>query len=141
LKRELVSSYSECRDIAEECLAISHLGLGYDTPGSEWLAFNPSLAQAIGWRNDSSRLFCWKLAGDILVESLWWTDSLPSQEMPFYRKTEVAEGWLVLASEKALRALEEAVGPLKRIGVLTREIYDQSRQRASETATFQEEWH
>lgn len=71
---------------------------------STWLAFNPLVARHLSWEMDSQRLFAWQHKGQLMVESICWTDG--TLEMPSYQAdSNAGEGWLVVASPEALRQL------------------------------------
>ncbi len=69
--------------------------------GTEWLAFNPTLATKLGWSLSEEGLFRWVDAEEkIMVESIWWQDGPMDRQPP--RSNEVTgEGWLVVASPEA----------------------------------------
>ena len=72
-----------------------------------------------------------------MVRSLWWSDGIVHQLMEFWTNGEVAEGWLVLASDSAISQLQQVFGPLKRIGSLTREIALEGTDRYARTNYFE----
>jgi hypothetical protein len=93
----------------------------YLSPGENWLALNPAVGHRLGWSVGESGLFRWEDdAGRTAVESVWWQDSNPSHSPPEFR-SEVGEGWLVLATERALSEISDVFGPLKRSVFVRRE--------------------
>lgn len=91
----------------------------FTEPGDEpWLslgaAFNPVLAADLGWQ-PSNGLFAWQDdEGRPTCWSAWWRDGNRSHRPPSFDDV-VGEGWLVLASESAVAAIERAIGPMERI--------------------------
>jgi len=76
-----------------------------------WLALNPLVARHLGWDPVPERLFAWRHQGQLMVESVCWSDS--NLDIPSYQSDSVAgEGWLVLASAEALRQLATLGHPL-----------------------------
>lgn len=81
---------------------------GYLIPCSRnqiWLAFNPACAKILGWRLSKDGMFVWlDNDGNKMVESVFWQSG-----NTFYRNRsnqEVGDGWLVLASDKAIATLQ-----------------------------------
>ncbi|MBX7242936.1 MAG: serine protease [Bacteroidia bacterium] len=78
----------------------------YSTSGynSHYLVLNPELGEFLGW-NNGDNYFQWRnKKGEIMVESIYWTDGNIS--IPPYLDCEVGEGWLVVASEKAVTEIK-----------------------------------
>jgi hypothetical protein len=92
---------------------VYHEGRMYDSPGSEWLAFNPELARSLGWTPVSEPLFGWvNEQGQQMVWSLWWRDGLYEASPPKF-EDDVGVGWAVLGTIDALARLrQEARGQL-----------------------------
>lgn len=79
---------------------------------SNWLAINPSLAKYVGWIPEEDKLFAWKdKKGNLMVESIFWTKG-NTQMSPPKIHSEAGEGWIVIASEKALKIIQDASGQL-----------------------------
>ena len=81
---------------------------GYLIPCSRnqiWLAFNPACAKMLGWRLSKDGMFVWlDNDGNKMVESVFWQSG-----NTFYRNRsnqEGGDGWLVLASDKAIATLQ-----------------------------------
>jgi hypothetical protein len=136
--REIAASYHAASADLEEFPVVVHLAHRYDTPGEGWLALNPTLGRALGWEPLENGFLAWQQNGQLAVETIWWNDGCLGHAMPFYRKGEVAEGWLVVATNDAIRQIADRIGPLKRIGALTRTIY-QDRRELSQTRYFDTE--
>lgn len=91
---------------------------------SEWLAFNPYVAESLDWRLSEEGVFRWVDAdGNTMVESLWWQDG------PMHRKPErngdvTAEGWIVTAHPDAFALLQDAYSGLTVFELVTRSIQD-----------------
>lgn len=93
----------------------------YLSPGENWLALNPAVARRLGWSASENGMFAWEDdAGRTAVESVWWQDSNPSHSPPELR-SEVGEGWLVLATNRALSQITRTYGPLTRSVYVARE--------------------
>jgi hypothetical protein len=98
-----------------------------DTLGAEWIAFNPNLAHALGWKLSSSGLFRWlDSEGRPTVETVWWQDG-PFEREPPHLYNEVGYGWQVIATDIALTQIREHFGTLWRIVRLSRETSDGGR--------------
>jgi hypothetical protein len=75
---------------------------------SAWLVLHPRLARACGWTRDNDALAGWLDDDGPVVSSLWWRSGwLDSTSWADHQ--EVGEGWLVLAQERALNRLAEAL--------------------------------
>ena len=94
----------------------------YDSPGSDWLAMSPAVAENMGWRLASDGLFRWiDHSGRTMVESVWWTDG-PIGFSAYRESTdEVGEGWVILIAKGALDELRHKMGPLSRISLVIRQ--------------------
>jgi hypothetical protein len=114
-------------------LIILNESRGYDSPGENWLAFNPMIARQMGWNLAEDGWFRWvNKEGQTMVESIWWSDGFVGQHPPHFGD-EVGEGWLVVASQSALFDLRSKFNNLKRIVRVTRSIYDDGRQLKNDT--------
>ena len=133
---ELVSTYHEARLEAEDCLTVLHLNYGYKTPGAAWLAFNPNLARLLNWAPSEKGFLAWERDGLLMAETIWWSDGSPHHSMPFYRKLEIGEGWLVVVTQKAVEQITDQLGPLTRVCEVTREIV-KSKERFSQSRHFE----
>jgi hypothetical protein len=138
LYREVLSTYHASSPAIRDFPVIAHFGGGYETPGDGWLALNPSLGRYLGWCPARDGLLAWERDGEMMVETLWWNDGLVEQSMPYYRKSEVGEGWLVVASPQAVEQLVAHFESVKRVISVTREIIDNRRDPVSETRVWQE---
>ena len=121
--RRLVSEYPTI-ELDESILPIiiHHTSYGYDFPGSDWLALNPSIGSKLGWYLSDNGLFRWlDDKGEIMVESVWWKDGLIDQAPP-HLDDEVGEGWLVVASPVAWDALKKEFSILERSINITRKF-------------------
>lgn len=70
-----------------------------------WIAINPAFAYAMGWKPSSSGTFSWDdIDGNRMVESVYWqSGNVNGRNRSNY---EASEGWLVIASDKALEAIK-----------------------------------
>jgi hypothetical protein len=110
----LVSEYPFLRaSITTPLLVFRHSDYAYDSPGKIWLALDPIIGFCLGWSVAEDGLFRWvNNAGQTMVQSIWWTDSLVGQAPPHF-DDEVGEGWLVVASQAAWDAITAQLGTLK----------------------------
>lgn len=104
-------------------LIIQNRAHEYDSRGSNWIALNPIIAYQLGWSLDDSGLFRWvDEDGKLMIESVWWVDGILDKFKPtFY---EVGEGWLILASKDAIKAIKSQYGLIKRFINVERNYYD-----------------
>lgn len=91
-------------------LVVHNSSYQWFSQGRRWLAFNPALAEHLGWCIDPDGLFRWlDSEGSIMVESVWWRDGFAQQKPPLF-DDEVGYGWLVRASGEGWRQISEVVG-------------------------------
>lgn len=69
-----------------------------------WIAINPTFALAMDWQPSETGLFAWDdLDGNRMVESVYWQNgNVHGRDRSNY---EASEGWLVIASDKAMEAI------------------------------------
>jgi hypothetical protein len=122
----LVSEYPFLSSgIATPSLILRHSDFIYDSPGKNWLALNPTIGSHLGWSVAEDGLFRWvNNAGQTMVESIWWTDSLVGQVPPHF-DDEVGEGWLVVASQAAWDTITSQPGTLKHMIHVERRLYNE----------------
>jgi hypothetical protein len=76
----------------------------------QWIAINPAYAYTLGWEPLEDGLFAWQDAnGERMVESIFW--QCGNTHYRSRTNHEVSEGWLVLASPKAMDAIK-SISPL-----------------------------
>ena len=63
------------------------------------------MPHSIAWVDDD---------GVVLVESVWWVDGTLAQFETTASRDEVGEGWLVLATERAMRELQAMFPGMRR---------------------------
>ena len=104
-----------------------------DLGGQAWLALNPILAKFLDWQLSDQGLFCWQNANaETMVESLWWQDG-PLHHRPYHDDI-CAEGWLVVATTKAIKAISPIIGQqVMQLKAITRE-YQDNGQRVKNTS-------
>lgn len=70
-----------------------------------WIAINPAYAFAMGWKPSDKDVFAWNdTEGDRMVETVYWQNgNVYGRDNSNY---ETGEGWLVLASDKAIEAIK-----------------------------------
>ena len=124
IHKGLVERYPIETQVANDlALAVKNIPLLYDSPGADWVAFNPRIASEMGWRCTNGGLFRWvDQAGNLMVESIWWTDGEPDFNPMGGGFDEVGSGWLVVGAESAIVQLEARFGPLSRISRVVRRI-------------------
>jgi len=115
-----VANYPVLRRIPRDPVIANRLD-GSSSPGGDWLAVNPFMADHFGWSCDENgRWFAWRDAnGDVMVRSLWWQDGLVGHISRALHSW-VSEGWLVLASPSAVSLIEQELGPLRVVRCVTR---------------------
>jgi hypothetical protein len=114
-------------DAETQPLVVRHEAYGYESPGQNWLALNPSVAGQLEWNLAEGGLFRWAdNDGQTMVESVWWADGLVGQSPP-HLEDEVGEGWLVLASESAWEAIASLLPNLRRV-LYVKRSYDHEGQ-------------
>jgi len=92
--------------LGEQSLIVRRANFRLETPARYFLAFNPSLACALGWTFAGEDGFRWRDSdGNLMVESLWWQDGCPKLSPP-EADDEVGEGWLVRASPAGWQAIQ-----------------------------------
>ena len=87
-----------------------------------WLAFNPTIANQMGWIYDkeANGSFRWvDKEGFLMVESIYWTDGNSCLSPP-HLESESGSGWFVRASLIAFKQLSEAFFNLSHILVFAR---------------------
>jgi len=116
-----VIDYTTLEDEGQSLFIHNHY-FGFDSPGEEWLAFNPTVAAQLGWAAYDKGLFAWKDAkGEPMVESICWVDGFIGHQPP--RDCETGEGWLVIATPAGARVLAATFGSLYRVSVAERDAY------------------
>jgi hypothetical protein len=118
--RELIDSVSPRRPTAGTPLVMQNIAHTFDRIHSDWLAFRPEIAAALGWATDRSSPGTWTTrTGAVAVESLWWTDGWWGRSGPVFDDTE-AEGHAVVLSAAGAAELGDALGSLTHHFTLTR---------------------
>ena len=125
----LVSQYPRATPNARpSTLAVRNIHFGYDSPGADWLAFNPETARQLGWSQLGDGIFRWvDDKGDTMVESVWWADGKFEFEPTGRDHGEVGEGWIVVATEAAVEQIVERFGPLSRMSIVQRSVVENGR--------------
>ena len=124
-----VSTYSEAIPIpSESTLVVLNSPRCLDSPGVEWLAFNPQIATKMGWSLASEGRFKWVNSdGCIMVESIWWANGLPKLHSIGSGSEEASEGWVVVATQEAYAALRNQIGSMFKASLVSREIRDEGK--------------
>jgi hypothetical protein len=79
---------------------------------SNWLAFNPNVAQKLGLEPVKDKgIFCWKYSNDIVIRSIYWMDGHP-HFLPRDRDDEcpLGIGWVVIIKESFLKHISDTIG-------------------------------
>lgn len=105
-------------------LVVRNVTFRFETPGGRWLAFNPALAEHLGWLPAPNGLFRWlDENGTVAAESVWWQDGFMQQRPPQF-SDEIGHGWLVRVSPSGWKQISAAVGECvdwRRVGRLAQE--------------------
>lgn len=141
LRQPLIAEYPSLgRDSNPPPIIVQSRADEYDSPGDDWIAFNPAVGHAVGWTVDPNGLFRWvDDAGATMVETLWWADGPAQEPMRRGGADEVGSGWMVVADANAWAALADRYCPLRRRLDVTRELdlddedHDHERVRATIT--------
>ena len=104
---ELSAAYYTLGGLDLQSLVVQHQHFLQHSFKSEWLAFNPALARHLGWEQAPGQLFGWQdKEANLLVKSVYWANG--NMDMPPPQlESEAGEGWLVLASARALAQLSQ----------------------------------
>ena len=124
-----VSSYPAARRTpAGSPLVMLNEPRSIDSPGVDWLAFNPRIAKEIGWSLASDGRFKWVDSGGCtMVESIWWTNGLPNLHSVGSQSEEASEGWVVVATQEAYSVLMNNLGPMFKMSLVSREIREEGK--------------
>lgn len=125
----------------EQYLTIRANNVTTEVGAKEWFAFNPSIAVKAGWKLSEEGLFRWvDDAGEMMVESIWWKDG-PIRRHPPRINVICSEGWLVVASEKAVQLLFSLLpGASQRIAVIRSFEDSDLRERTIKSAVEEKNW-
>jgi hypothetical protein len=114
-------------------MVVRNLAYRFDTPGGGWLAFNPALAEHLGWQPAPDGLFRWlDRDGSVAAESVWWQDGF-AQHRPPKHDDEVGQGWIVRVSASGWRQIATAVGECVDWRQVARLALEQPPQRVADT--------
>ena len=132
---KLVSEYQQLgSNLKTRDLVIFHSEYWIDTPGANWLALNPVVGARLGWSIADDGLFRWlDDEGRVTAESIWWTDGHNKVFADGLPDDEVGEGWMVLASKRAMEQIQEVFGPLSRKSAAVRR-YEKGTESSEWTA-------
>ena len=109
------------------CMVVRNSSFKTETGMIMWLAFNPSIAQELKWNLKTDGWFHWiDESGDTMTKSIWWKDGLIQWHDTHLggEAVEVAEGWRVLITPKALSQIKGRFNNLIRINRILRNCYD-----------------
>ncbi|MBE0362149.1 hypothetical protein PULV_a3955 [Pseudoalteromonas ulvae UL12] len=112
--------YPEITATIEPSLVIYGTGLNIDHGSIEWLALNPSFGLFLGWSVSDEGVFRWiNEKGDIMVESIYWKDG-PISRQPPKMDDICSNGWLVTASDEAVKKIREVIGEAIKVNAVIR---------------------
>lgn len=101
---ELTSNYLKMGKNDSEVILLRE-GYYTDFPNkSNWIAINPAMAFSLGWKPSEKGYFSWNNNdGEKMVESIYWQ----SGNINIFTRSnyEVGEGWIIVASKKAIDAI------------------------------------
>ncbi len=107
-----------------------------DIKGQEWISINPKLPLKLGWHLSNEGLFRWENnEGDIMVETIWWTDGEVSMRGVHFCK--IGEGWVVLCNKSGFDMLR-SIGNIKGKYSINRYL-SSTREESEEESKFFEE--
>jgi hypothetical protein len=102
-------------------LLVAYVGNGIETPGLRWIALNPIVGWAMGWRPRSGKWFSWEdQQGNVVVESIWWSDG-GIECYDWRQRVEIGSGWLILMTEEGFKAMQQRIENMSRGGVVWRQ--------------------
>ncbi|MEQ0541105.1 MULTISPECIES: hypothetical protein [Klebsiella] len=112
--------YPEITATSKPSLVIYGSGSFIDHGGVEWLALNPSIGLFLDWSVSDEGVFRWiDEKGDIMVESIYWKDG-PISRQPPKRDDICSNGWLVIASDEAVKKIREVIGDAIKVNAVIR---------------------
>jgi hypothetical protein len=107
---------------SDDHLVIACDGYNFEKPEVDWLALNPAVGQALGWRPVPGPWFRWvDQKEELVVKSIWWNDGSLHYANEQLR-CEVGGGWLVLMTESGFERLKGWAKHLNRGGVVWRRL-------------------
>ncbi|WP_321477970.1 hypothetical protein [uncultured Paludibaculum sp.] len=120
-----VREYRHRRDSPKDAIIVENRAERFDNFDAQWLALNPILGDRLGWNADGSGCFQWRdQDGRVAVKSVAWMDGGFHRHPP-HPSDQVGSGWLVVASDLAVRTLVDATGPLyRRVAIRRSEHHD-----------------
>ena len=127
LLRDLVSAPEGRLPVRGDPLVVENSALTFHQIHSDWLAFRPDLAAALGWTPDSIRPGRWHTAtGELATETILWVDGWLGRAGPVREATE-ATGYAVVLTMPGLVEVAAAFGDLYRHLRLTRRGQEDGR--------------
>ncbi|NQY26166.1 MAG: hypothetical protein HRT92_03200 [Piscirickettsiaceae bacterium] len=112
--------YPKISTTSEPSVVIYGSSAYIDHGGLQWLALNPVIGFSLGWSISSEGLFRWvDDKGEMMVESIYWKDG-PISRQPPKMDDICSNGWLVVASQKAVDQIREVIGEAVKVNVVVR---------------------
>jgi hypothetical protein len=113
--------YGSLTPKSKGALTIQNRGERFESPASNWLAFDPELARQLGWVMSPTGFFQWQtIDGSPRVRTVWWAFGGVQRTPP--RDGQVGEGWLVLVSPAGLGAIISRLGASERLVEVERSV-------------------
>lgn len=137
----LACEYPHLLDIEQPSLVIYGSSSYVDHGRVRWLALNPGVAFSLGWSMSKEGLFRWvDNAGMTMVESFYWKDG-PISRLPPKTDDAPSNGWLVLASPKAVESIRKFFGDMIKVNSVVRSYdRDKSYQANVKIAESRDTW-
>lgn len=122
VKGAYITDYWDLTEFLPSELIIAHNGYKFQTPGANWLGFNPRIGYEMNWYPSDKGWFRWvDKQNRIVVESIWWQDG-PLNLSSLYDHVEVGNGWLVVITDEGFEQLRLQLKALARGGVTKRSL-------------------
>ena len=122
VKGAYITDYWDLTEFMPSELIIAHNGYKFQTPGANWLGFNPRIGYEMNWYPSDKGWFRWvDKQNRIVVESIWWQDG-PLNLSSLYDHVEVGNGWLVVITDEGFEQLRLQLKALARGGVTKRSL-------------------
>lgn len=128
--------YPSTKWIQEPSIVILGGPWGLDLGRGNWLALNPLVANVLEWKLSSEGLFRWlDTNNDLMVESIYWMDG-PMSRQPPNRDDICGEGWLVIATDKAVEQIKSAGLTGVKVNVTVRSYCEEDSGSGPESSGF-----
>jgi hypothetical protein len=109
-----------------ESIVLENEAMAFMERRSDWMAFHPVLARALGWIPDAKEFGGWLDGSSTAVHTVDWNDGTWGRSGPMFDDT-ASEGFATIISVKALEKVQELVGPLDLVFYLKRQDQKQTQ--------------